>query len=103
MDIVHDQLALGRKIRVLTVVDIFSKLSPAIDPCVSYRGEDVVATLEWRCAQTGYPSTIHVDQASEFVSRDLNLWAYTYGVTLGFSRPTMPSSNLLTANCGRNV
>jgi len=29
MDFVHDQLALGRKIRILTVVDIFSKFSPA--------------------------------------------------------------------------
>ena len=28
MDFVHDQLALGNKIRVLTVVDIFSKFSP---------------------------------------------------------------------------
>src|SRR6185437_13315671 len=37
MDFVHDQLALGRKIRVLTVVDIFSKFSPAIDPRFSYR------------------------------------------------------------------
>jgi len=45
MDFVHDQLALGRKLRVLTVVNIFSKFSPVIDPRFSYRGEDVVATL----------------------------------------------------------
>jgi len=87
MDFVHDQLALGRKIRVLTVVDIFSKFSPAIDPRFSYRGEDVVATLERVCAQTGYPGRIRVDQGSEFISRDLDLWAYTHGVTLDFSRP----------------
>jgi putative transposase len=73
MDFVHDQLALGRKIRVLTVVDIFSKFSPVIDPRFSYRGEDVVATLERVCAQTGYPGTIRVDQGSEFISRDLDL------------------------------
>jgi putative transposase len=29
MDFVHDQLAAGRKIRVLTIVDIFSRFSPA--------------------------------------------------------------------------
>ena len=78
MDFVHDQLALGKKIRVLTVVDIFSKFSPVIDPRFSYRGEDVVATLEQVCAQAGYPGTIRVDQGSEFISRDLDLWAYAH-------------------------
>jgi len=46
MDFVHDQLATGRKIRVLTVVDTFSRFSPVIDPRFSYRAEDVVQTLE---------------------------------------------------------
>jgi putative transposase len=75
MDFVHDQLATGQKIRVLTVVDTFSRFSPAIDPRFSYRAEDVVATLERVCDATGYPKTIRVDQGSEFVSRDLDLWA----------------------------
>src|ERR1700735_1700774 len=79
MDFVHDQLATGQKIRVLTVVDTFSRFSPAIDPRFSYRAEDVVATLERVCDAMGYPRTIRVDQGSEFVSRDLDLWAYTRG------------------------
>lgn len=49
MDFVHDQLATGRKIRVLTVVDTFSRFSPVIDARFSYRGEDVVATLDEAC------------------------------------------------------
>ena len=69
----HDQLATGRKIRVLTVVDTFSRYSPAIDPRLSYRGEDVVQVLEKVCSQVGYPTTIRVDQGTEFVSRDLDL------------------------------
>lgn len=44
MDFVHDQLATGRKLRLLTVVDTFSRYSPVIDPRYSYRGEDVVQT-----------------------------------------------------------
>ena len=93
MDFVHDQLALGNKLRVLTVVDIFSKFSPVIDPRFNYRAEDVVMTLERVCAEMGYPKTIRVDQGSEFVSRDLDLWAYTNGVTLDFSRPGKPTDN----------
>ena len=93
MDFVHDQLATGQKIRVLTVVGTFSRFSPVIDPRFSYRAEDVVAILEGVCAGTGYPKTIRVDQGSEFVSRDLNLWAYAKGVTLDFSQPGKPTDN----------
>jgi len=93
MDFVHDQLATGRKLRVLTVVDIFSRYSPVIDPRFSYRGEDVVQILDKVCTETGYPGTIRVDQGSEFVSRDLDLWAYTRGVVLDFSRPGKPTDN----------
>jgi putative transposase len=86
---------------VLTVVDTFSRFSPVIDPRFSYRAEDVVATLERACATMGYPKTIRVDQGTEFVSRDLDLWAYAKGVTLDFSRPgnlpTTPSSRPSTA------
>lgn len=93
MDFVHDQLATGKKIRVLTVVDTFSRFSPIIDPRFSYRAEDVVRTLDHTCAAVGYPKAIRVDQGSEFVSRDLDLWAYTNKVTLDFSRPGKPTDN----------
>jgi putative transposase len=71
MDFVHDQLATGQKIRVLTVVDTFSRFSPVIDPRFSYRAEDVVATLERVCVATGYPKTIIV--ASHVVRGNLRI------------------------------
>ena len=37
--------------------------------------------------------TIRVDNGSEFVSRDMDLWAYQRGVTLDFSRPGKPTDN----------
>lgn len=46
MDFVHDQLFDGRKIRILTIVDTFSRYAPAIDVRASFRGIDVVETLE---------------------------------------------------------
>lgn len=93
MDFVHDQLATGRKIRVLTVVDTFSRFSPAVDARFSYKGEDVVQTLERICREVGYPASIRVDNGSEFISRDLDLWAYHKGVELDFSRPGKPTDN----------
>lgn len=93
MDFVHDQLATGRKLRILTVVDTFSRYCPVIDPRFSYRAEDVVATLDRVCHEVGYPKTIRVDNGSEFVSRDMDLWAYERGGTLDFSRPGKPTDN----------
>ena len=93
MDFVHDQLAMGTKLRILTVIDTFSRYVPVVDPRLAYRGADVVATLERVCKEMGYPSAIRVDQGSEFVSRDLDLWAYQNDVTLGFSRPGKPTDN----------
>jgi putative transposase len=62
VDFVHDQLATGRKLRVLTVVDTFSRYVPILDARFSYRGENVVTTLDRVCGQIGYPKTIRVDQ-----------------------------------------
>lgn len=39
------------------------------------------------------PKTIRVDQGSEFISRDLDLWAYQRDVTLDFSRSGKPTDN----------
>jgi putative transposase len=93
MDFVHDQLATGRKVRVLTIVDTFSRFSPALEPRLTFRGTDVVEILEGVCKQVGFPATIRLDQGSEFVSRELDLWAYQRGVTLDFSRPGKPTDN----------
>jgi transposase InsO family protein len=74
MDFVHDQLATGQKLRVLTIVDTFSRFSPALEPRFSFRGTDVVEVLERVGREVGLPATIRVDQGTEFVSRDVDLW-----------------------------
>ena len=52
-----------------------------------------MATLEAVCSKVGYPKAIRVDQGTEFVSRDLDLWAYARNVVLDFSRPGKPTGN----------
>ena len=93
MDFVHDQLATGRKIRVLIVFDTFSRFTPVVDPTFSCRGEDEVKTLELGCKTIGYPTAIGVDQGSELISRDLVLWAYQNGLELNLTQPGKPRDN----------
>ena len=52
-----------------------------------------MAVLDEICGKLGYPAAIRVDQGSEFVSRELDLWAYMHGVELDFSRPGKPTDN----------
>ena len=82
-----------RKILVLSVVDTFTRPSPAIDERKNYRGSDVVETLERVAVEIGYPKTIRLDYGTEFVSKELDLWAFVKGVTLDFSRPGKPTDN----------
>ena len=69
------------------------RFGPAIKPRFNFRGPDVVEILEEVGRQVGFPKAIRVDQGTEFVSRDLDLWAYQRGVTLDFSRPGKPTDN----------
>jgi putative transposase len=64
-----------------------------VEPRFNFSGADVVEVLERVCRERGFPSTIRVDQGSEFVSRDLDLWAYKRSVILDFSRPGKPTDN----------
>ncbi len=73
MDFVHDRLATGRKIGVLTIVDTFTRFAPAIEPRFGYRAGDVIEVLERVGCKHGFPQAIRVDQGSEFVSRELDL------------------------------
>ena len=44
-----------------------------VDPRFSYRGEDVVATLDKACRKIGYSKRNRVDNDSVFISPDMGL------------------------------
>jgi putative transposase len=62
MDFMTDGLFDGRRIRVLTIVDNFSKVSPVIEADFSFPGRRVVDVLERIVTTTGQvPKVLHVD------------------------------------------
>lgn len=94
MDFVADQLFDGRKFRALTLVDNFSRQCLAIRVGQSIRGADVVNVLEeLKTIGNLLPERIQVDNGSEFISKDLDRWAYENKVTLDYSRPGKPTDN----------
>ncbi len=93
MDFVADRLSDGRQIRLLTLVDNFSRVSPAIEVDFSLTGKRVVEVLERLRKTCGLPKVIKVDNGSEFISKAMDEWAYRNGVKLEFSRPGKPTDN----------
>lgn len=95
MDFVSDQLYDGRRIRVLTLVDNHTRESLALHVGQRVRGMDVAQILERVVDEHGCPGSIRVDNGPEFISRDLDMWAYWNKVKLDFSRPGKPTDNAL--------
>jgi len=93
MDFMSDQLFDGRRIRVLTIVDNFTRESLAIEAGRRFTGHDVAKVLTRIGTERGLPRTIRVDNGPEFVSKALDQWAYWNKVELDFSRPGKPTDN----------
>lgn len=93
LDFVADQLADGRRFRALTVVDVFTRESLAIEVGQRLRGDDVVSTLNQIGSQRGWPKFLFCDNGSEFTSQSIHLWAYQNGVQINYSRPGKPTDN----------
>lgn len=93
MDFVSDQLCDGRKFRSLTIVDDFSRESPAIEVDTSLPGKRVTRVLDRLAETRGLPTAIVVDNGPEFAGSELDSWAHERGVKLCFIRPGKPVEN----------
>ncbi len=88
-----DQLVLGRRIRVFTLVDNFSRESLALKVGFRLGSEDVVEVLNGVIAERGRPHSIRCDNGTEFTSQVMDQWAYWNRVVLDFIPPGRPMEN----------
>jgi putative transposase len=93
LDFVSDALAWGRRIRLLTILDTFTREALAIEVDTSLPGERVVQVLARVVAERGVPQELVMDNGPELTSRVLDQWAYTMGVQLRFITPGKPIEN----------
>ncbi|MGH8436727.1 MAG: IS3 family transposase, partial [Pseudomonas sp.] len=93
MDFVHDQLHNGRKFRVLTVIDKWSRESVLLETSFSLTGQRVVDALQALSQTRSLPKTISIDNGTEFTSKTFDEWAWQHGIQLDFSRPGTPTDN----------
>lgn len=93
MDFVAQRLPDGRWIRVLTVVDQYTRECLTLHADTALSGEKVATALDTVVAGRGTPKSITVDNGTEFASKAMDLWAYSNGVHLDFIRPGRPVEN----------
>lgn len=93
MDFVHDSLADGKSIHILTVVDTFSREAVLLECGRSMTGKHVANALEKLSHGHDMASFINVDNGSEFISKALDDWVHWKGVKQDFSRPAKPTDN----------
>jgi putative transposase len=93
LDFVSDQLASGRRFRILNIVDDYSRecVGQLIDTSIS--GTAVSHFLDELGTTRGLPKTLVSDNGTEFTSKAMFLWAQRTGVTLHFIQPGKPTQN----------
>jgi len=93
MDFVHDQMLDGRSVRILTVIDQWSRESVCLEANFRQTGRCVGQALDRSAVLRGWPKAITVDNGTEFTSRALDDWAYRRGIKLDYTRPGKPTDN----------
>ncbi len=91
----HDRLAgqPARNVRLLTVVDEFTRECLALEVKRGFRAYDVIEVLRHLVMDRGAPQAIRCDNGAEFTATAIDQWAYCNQITVEFSRPGKPSDN----------
>ncbi len=90
LDFVSDALASARHLRVLTVVDVFTRECLALETDTSLGSLRVIRVLEQIIAKRGAPQRIRSDNGPEFSSRAYLAWALERRIELLHIRPGKP-------------
>jgi putative transposase len=93
MDLMSDQLASGRRFRVLNVGDDFTRACLILHVGTSITGSAVARLLSGVLAECAQPAMIVTDNGPEFISKALDQWAHERRITQPFNRPGKPIEN----------
>ena len=93
LDFVHDAVACGRAIRVLSVVDAYTRECLALQVDTSFASRRVTRVLEAIVAKRGLPQSIRCDNGPELTSRHFLAWCIERQIELVHIQPGKPTQN----------
>ncbi len=92
-DIMEDKLENGRKVRILNVIDEFTRESLSIDVNFRIKGYDVTEVLRYLFNVRGVPAHIRSDNGPEFISEVVKKFLKRSGVDTLYVEPGSPWEN----------
>jgi putative transposase len=93
LDFAADALASQRHLRILSVVDVFTRECLALETDSSLGSMRVIRVLEQVIAERGGPQRIRTDNGPEFTSRCFIAWCLDRRIELVHIRPGKPVEN----------
>ena len=93
MDFIVDGLATGRRVRILSVVDAYTRECLALEADTSLGSGRVTRVLERLIGERGRPENVRSDNGPEFTSRRMLSWAEDWKVGLVHIQPGRPMQN----------
>jgi putative transposase len=93
LDFVHDQFALGRRYRILNIVDDVTRECLAAIPDTSISGKRVARELTAIMNARGKPGMVVSDNGTEFTSNAILAWAKDHRVEWHYIAPGRPMQN----------
>jgi putative transposase len=93
LDFVHDQFALGRRFRILNIVDDVTRECLGAIPDTSISGRRVARELTALIQARGKPQMIVSDHGTEFTSNAILAWAIDHRVEWHYIAPGKPMQN----------
>ena len=92
-DFVFDQLENGRVLKILPIVDNFTRECLHIETAHNITGQRIVEILEKLIARYGAPAFIRSDNGPEFIARAVRDWLATQNIETAFIEPGSPWEN----------
>ena len=92
-DFVFDRTAEGRPLRILAIVDEYTRECLSLDVARRLRSDDVLARLAQLFVERGPPTYLRSDNGPEFTATAVRDWLHRVGVTTLFIAPGSPWEN----------
>ena len=93
LDFVHDAAESGRKFRVLSVIDVYTRECLALEVDTSFASRRVTRELQRIVAERGVPEALRCDNGPEFTSRHFLAWGIERKIDLVHIEPGRPVQN----------
>jgi putative transposase len=93
LDFAHDVIAAGHTIRVLSVVDTYTRECLALEVDTGFASRRVTRVLDEVILQRGTPMSIRCDNGPELTSRHFLAWGVEWKIELRYIQPGKPTQN----------